>query len=301
MPMAVVKSWTNPVAGAGRFDKAHGMKGIATIFAGAALASGVAGAQPPQQAQAPAPSAPGVWQLDRGPDYCSLIRLPDATTPYHVSLQMTPAADYGTLVLIARGEVRLPEGVTAVVLQPSGRSFEVTARPERALIGGAFLWLGSLPDEFATLLAGSTAIELRAGSELRHSIPLSYTQSGTTALRLCTAAKARDWGVDEEALRALRRIPATTNLMGMTPSAYPTAAIARRAEGRVVVRVTVSPLGRASGCALVASSGSEALDQATCRVIRTRALFTPALDLDGRPVEASIIGRIVWRLPHRRR
>lgn len=78
---------------------------------------------------------------------------------------------------------------------------------------------------------------------------------------------------------------------------YPAAALAAREQGDVGFSLEVGPNGRVSGCTITRSSGSAALDSATCRVIRSRARFTPALDAAGTPTADRIAGKIVWKLP----
>jgi periplasmic protein TonB len=46
-----------------------------------------------------------------------------------------------------------------------------------------------------------------------------------------------------------------------------------------------------------ASSGSVWLDLATCRILRSRAHYRPALDAAGNAVSGTDSGSIVWRVP----
>lgn len=78
---------------------------------------------------------------------------------------------------------------------------------------------------------------------------------------------------------------------------YPKEAMKRAEEGTVRVHLTVSREGRVSDCRIVASSGSAALDSATCRIIRERARFTPARDGRGRPVTDVYSQSVRWQLP----
>jgi TonB family protein len=78
---------------------------------------------------------------------------------------------------------------------------------------------------------------------------------------------------------------------------YPAAALAAREQGDVRFSLDVGPNGRVSGCTITRSSGSSALDDATCRVIRSRARFTPALDAAGATVADKVAGKIDWKLP----
>ncbi|QPQ54310.1 energy transducer TonB [Allosphingosinicella flava] len=65
---------------------------------------------------------------------------------------------------------------------------------------------------------------------------------------------------------------------------YPRAAKRAGVEGEVLVRFTVEPDGRVGRCSVVRSSGSDALDSTTCRLIQQRYRFAPARDASGRPV-----------------
>lgn len=78
---------------------------------------------------------------------------------------------------------------------------------------------------------------------------------------------------------------------------YPPAALHAGEEGTVQFRLTISPEGRASDCAVVGSSGSAILDEATCRILRERARYSPARDAEGRPVTGTDHGSVTWRLP----
>jgi protein TonB len=78
---------------------------------------------------------------------------------------------------------------------------------------------------------------------------------------------------------------------------YPASALAAGEQGRVDFRLTVAPTGRVRDCVVTASSGSAALDGATCRLMISRARFTPARDSTGSPVEGSFEGNLVWRIP----
>lgn len=80
------------------------------------------------------------------------------------------------------------------------------------------------------------------------------------------------------------------------PADYPAEALAQRAQGSTRYRLQVSDLGRAETCNIERSSGSAALDQATCEVMISRARFYPALDGAGRPVASSFTGTIRWTL-----
>jgi len=79
-------------------------------------------------------------------------------------------------------------------------------------------------------------------------------------------------------------------------SDYPRAAIEARKSGTVGLRFVVAPSGRVSQCSVTRSSGSAALDETTCRLIRSRFRYRPARDYTGRPVADTIRGEHEWEL-----
>jgi TonB family protein len=75
---------------------------------------------------------------------------------------------------------------------------------------------------------------------------------------------------------------------------YPEAAAGQ--SGQVAFAVTVSPAGRPIDCRITESSGVEALDNVTCAIVMTRAVYIPATN-GRRPVSGVSHGRIRWVYP----
>jgi protein TonB len=80
---------------------------------------------------------------------------------------------------------------------------------------------------------------------------------------------------------------------------YPPAARAQRLAGTTRVTLVVGENGRVTACKVVASSGTALLDAATCRILSSRARFTPARNDRGRPVPGSVEASLTWTLPAR--
>lgn len=78
---------------------------------------------------------------------------------------------------------------------------------------------------------------------------------------------------------------------------YPSEAIRREEQGTTRFRLAVGADGRVQECRITASSGSAALDGATCRLMKSRARFTPAHDSSGNAVADIVTNAITWRLP----
>lgn len=83
----------------------------------------------------------------------------------------------------------------------------------------------------------------------------------------------------------------------ISPEDYPASALAQKEEGRVAFLLDVGPDGRVYGCTIGHSSGSAALDSATCMIMRRRARFTPAIDSHGMQSAARVSSSFEWTLP----
>ena len=77
---------------------------------------------------------------------------------------------------------------------------------------------------------------------------------------------------------------------------YPVEARRRNEQGRVQIGLKIDPHGVARACAITSSSGSVALDDATCALAMRRARFVPARDADGKAAWGSWTGAIRWQL-----
>lgn len=83
------------------------------------------------------------------------------------------------------------------------------------------------------------------------------------------------------------------------PGDYPAIAIAQKAEGAVHFSVNIGSGGKPTACRITKSSGSDALDAATCKALMERAQFHPLIDKKGKPTTAVFDQVVRWRLPAR--
>jgi len=67
-------------------------------------------------------------------------------------------------------------------------------------------------------------------------------------------------------------------------------------QGTVSVVLTIGTNGRVSDCSVAGSSGSRTLDSTTCRILKSRAKFTPAQDSSGNPTTGTFRQSIKWVL-----
>jgi protein TonB len=65
----------------------------------------------------------------------------------------------------------------------------------------------------------------------------------------------------------------------------------------VVATLTVGTDGRVTACTVTTSSGNNDLDDATCRISRSKVRFTPAKDDAGNPISSTYPLSVRWVLP----
>ncbi len=91
---------------------------------------------------------------------------------------------------------------------------------------------------------------------------------------------------------------ATGSLPGLfSTDDYPQSALRNEEQGTTAVSMSVGANGRVTSCSVTSSSGSSALDNATCSILTRRARFTPAKDQNGQPISDTQSTRVSWRLP----
>ena len=144
----------------------------------------------------------------------------------------------------------------------------------------------------AGLAQGRRCLEnLRDEARLR---PAPLAAPAPRATPVAVAANGRATPTRVAARPATPRRPRST---WVTADDYPDAALRSEQEGSVTVRLAINASGEVAGCDVVRSSGSSALDSATCRIVQRRARYQPATDAAGRPVDASDNHTVRWVLP----
>jgi TonB family protein len=91
--------------------------------------------------------------------------------------------------------------------------------------------------------------------------------------------------------------PANDPSAWVSDADYPDSALRTGISGRVGFRLSISPEGRPTDCAISESSGSVLLDRKTCLLLLQRAQFKPVLDADGHPVASTFANRVAWVAP----
>jgi TonB family protein len=101
--------------------------------------------------------------------------------------------------------------------------------------------------------------------------------------------------MDEASQAALARLPEKLGNF-FRPDDYPDDLLDKGIQGSVGVLMTVDGSGQLTDCRTVETSGTPALDQVTCDVLRKRARFKPALSRDGKAMAALTYWRVNWQI-----
>lgn len=78
---------------------------------------------------------------------------------------------------------------------------------------------------------------------------------------------------------------------------YPSSALRRGEQGTVRFELAIGASGKVEGCRVTATSGSLALDAATCKYVSARARFEPATDGAGARTSGSYSSAVTWVIP----
>jgi len=124
------------------------------------------------------------------------------------------------------------------------------------------------------------------------------------ALRQCRSASDLGGGEELPPPLPLPEAPGAAPARAVPPLAsyissddYPAAALRNEEQGSVAFTLDVGPEGRVTACRIRQSSGSAALDGATCRIMRSRARYRPARNARGDAVPGSDRATVQWVLP----
>ncbi|MDF2495081.1 energy transducer TonB [Sphingomonas sp.] len=166
--------------------------------------------------------------------------------------------------------------------------------------------------DFASSLSAGSGLKIYMGDTLVDSLNLSGSRAAFGTVDRCLAAKRAIAAAAERERQRFAHIPDdpfTGASAGPTPPRgnpadwitqddYPPSAIRAEEEGTTSIAFTVNSEGRVEDCRVTASSGSPALDQATCRTLTRRGRYTPANDAAGKPTSAAGTHTFTWRLPN---
>ncbi len=235
--------------------------------------------------QAATNSAQSVWTLDWEQSHCTVSKGDPKRMQF--SVWMTPGDPDPQIYLIGQPGVvpRNPGETMTVTLSPGGERYEAevtVVSDDRPTI----VRLTNLRETFPAAFARADEVRLSSG-RYAITVPVRGADKAAGAMQGCMNDALSKWGVDPKAFASLRKAPTDAEKHYLASNdEYPAVAVDRKKWGQVVARLQVDATGKVSDCAVVVTSGSQALDQVTCKAALANGQFEPALGPDGRPVAA---------------
>jgi TonB family protein len=256
-----------------------------------------AAAHPPQHPRA------GGWSVEQGTWGCRVSS--PADWPDRTVLALThrgwPSLD---IRILRRGFE--PVGKAArfpIDLLASGRESSL-AQGTASLVGADQEWdqFSLEPVAMEAIAAADTpesVFELRAEDGQHRPVALGGVARAWADAKACrqrVEGLLLDARPPGEPATADPRPPVPRSVQVTTPSDYPARALRNEEQGDVTATVAVDRSGFPSGCTVAQSSGSDALDKETCRLLTSRARFYPARDAGHQPVEGTWSRTVGWRI-----
>ena len=256
-----------------------------------------------QGAAAPvaAPLTPsGKWVVEYGDSDCVLSRdFGTGSARTTVGFKPSPFGDSVEIVTMTAGAKSGYRNAKAkLTLQPSG----FTAENDASIYGlkdkGVTLTTFIAQGAAVANLQTSTGVALTEDAGPGTNIAVPDMKKAFGALKVCQVDLVKRWGVDPGELDrvAVLATPLSPERW-ITHADYPAEALKDRQQGTSRIMWAIGTTGRVSDCKVVQSSGSAALDGASCLLIARRGRYKPALGIDDEPVPTHAMRKVIWRLP----
>lgn len=239
------------------------------------------------------------WTVDYAENMCTLSRAYGTKEKsFILGLKPSPMSDSLQLVLISPGQGR-PAYVKTMVAVNGATPIESSALAFTAPKAPLRVVLIDLKRSDLEPLAKSGKLSITVGKAAAVNLSVIRFDLALKGLEACEKDLLKHWGMSEEvqASIAAKPLPLKNLASYVDADDYPRAAILSSEQGLSGIRFMVGLDGTPRDCHVVEKSGSELLDQTTCRVVLTRSRFSPALDRAGKPVESLYFTRIRWVLP----
>ncbi|WP_285713769.1 energy transducer TonB [Erythrobacter oryzae] len=246
----------------------------ATLAALAVLASA-------DVALAQTPDAPPAWRLYASPDGCAISTRQGGV---FVLLNVNPEGKQG--LRIHHPDLAIPDRTASpVTLTIGDRQLAFEGMGARTSDGMPGFIIGSRRDLRDAFGAGGIA-EVAIGGADPVVIDLEGLPEALEQLDTCAATLVPR---DPASIVAVK--PRMTRAPAIRAGDLPLEGATRREVGW---RLTIAPDGSIADCEIVRSSGSRALDDEVCRLLRTDSRFEPGKNAAGKPVTATFQSRVTF-------
>ncbi|HET9639670.1 MAG TPA: energy transducer TonB [Allosphingosinicella sp.] len=257
-----------------------------------ALAFAAAGAA----AEPRAPTAK--WNVNFGDAQCIAHRdYGTSATPLRLVLKAPPVGDVMQVAVMRAASSSSPQQVDAIVTIGERRPLKTNLLMYTPKASKERIYLLNMSSaDFATLRQAKTVSVRSEG--LNETFALSEMEPLLKVVDECVADLRQVFNIGASGNDPVGLTSrANTNLAKFFSDAdYPDVAVMKGQSGRVGFALLIGEDGRVADCTIVSTSGVPSLDSQACALLKSRAKFEPARDLEGKPAKDSVVGGIVWRM-----
>jgi hypothetical protein len=262
------------------------------------------------------------WTLNVEPESCALART-FGSGPSQVVLQLEAFGPGDSLTLSLIGarmekytrtsplDLRfLPDGARSRIEPDAVRRIRVLSngQPVSAIMlyadlaGRKFVRPAPEPPPLAEAeLARMNALWVELGGAAAYQFQLGSMLAPIKALRGCVNTMVRRWGFDPALAAQSHGKPEPIGHPGewATDNDYPADGMAKGIESDVHFRLVIDAAGQVSDCLIQDRFPPRGFGELTCKLVRARAHFRPAVDGTGKPVASYFASNVRWRIPRR--
>ena len=263
---------------------------------GKALLAAVVGSLCARPAGA-APLAPtGPWVVDYSNDQCVLDRSygTDAN-PTILAIRRVPMdADVSVGVLTRGGRTDAATGDAtirfgeAAAMQAAFRAYSVPPKDLRSFM--TYVPYGA---PLIAAAAQSGLISVGAPHEVQATFQVPALTDGLRALDACVVDLGQSWGMTAEQQQRVKVLAQPLRKNYLQPEDF-SGELSRNANVRPQVRLWIDENGKPLDCLPLKATSSEEFAGRACRLLLQRASFSPARDIDGRPMKSLLVYTIDW-------
>lgn len=238
--------------------------------------------------------------LDVGPDWqwdevagCALVQR-EAGSRNLIEVSRYPASDEVWLT-IADSQLKVPSftplSQITVTLEPGGTSAADGRLSRETDRRAAAVAIGTTDPTFLQQFSQASAVIVSHEKIAPLRRTLRSPSAAARGLIQCEDAKLRGWGIDLAYWRGLREHPRPLKPLAslFSPDDYPPGYLLNGVQGEVVVRMIVGANGRVKDCVGLNRRVDRYFLQNVCGKLRNLARFQPAVDQQGRSVDAPYI------------
>lgn len=251
-----------------------------------------------QEAQPPTSK----WVVNYAEDMCTIERNYGTLSSKLVFGIRAETMGFGGQIIILKqgGLSEFRDRSIKIILDPVKPPLTVQATAQRIKDDGTTKFTFRLDRDQMTELEKSYQIKISDAGHPIFALSLPAMRAGLAALETCRVDLVAGWGIapaDQKRIKSGPKVVGGSVIRLFQAGDYPTEALRQNQQGVVRFRVDVYKTGKVKDCIVTHSSGVPSLDTETCSIVRSRAHYSPAVDVEGEPKASIEVDTITWLIP----